>query len=89
MKKKLRPYGNRVLVGEMGYAEEVMDSGIVLPVEVAEKRGLIKAIVLEVGTDVFGIEEHATVYFRGGREYEISNQTIVDCADIIAVEHDE
>lgn len=81
----LKPFGPRVLIGEIGPIETIRESGIVLPIEVAEAKGLVQGLVLAVG-DVPHLDEHMTVYFRKHGVYDIDGKIVVDAQDIIAYE---
>lgn len=85
----IKPFGERVVVGEIGSVDTIRDSGIVIPASIAERKGLVKGIVLKLGDQHrYGfehkLEEQDIVFFRENSAYDISGVIVLDMHDIIA-----
>lgn len=90
----LKPFGRRVVVGEIGNADNRVENakniGLLIPESVTQGRtSLMKAIVIEAGTEAYQIHEEYTVYFRQGAEYEIDGKVVVDLEHIVAFDDGE
>ena len=88
-KLKLKPLGSRVIVQEV---KDVEKGGIVLPESVETDRDYLKAVVIEVGTDVekIQVKKGDRVLLDGfsGKKLEIDGEEywIVKSSDILAIE---
>jgi co-chaperonin GroES (HSP10) len=82
-----KPYGPRVMVGEIGKVDDgLRNSGLIIPATVAERKSLVKGLVIEVGEGVEPLEREMTVYFREDSAYDLGGFVILDARDVLAYE---